>query len=182
MSKTFDNWNEVKKQSEEALGEDIVAYIKSCHDDPKPAGRLIAVLHKVQAKFGYLSSEHLDAVGQLLRVPTAKVSGAASFYHFFRLTPRGKYVISVCLGTACYVKGADQIAAKLSDELGITFGETSADGMFTLEGTRCLGTCGLAPVMMVNDKIHAQVTADQVPIILDQYIQRARKEDQEASA
>ena len=99
----------------------------------------------VQAKFGYLNSAHLDAVAQLLQVPAAKVAGVASFYHFFRLQPRGKYIINVCLGTACYVKGSDRIAQRVIDELGITWGETSKDGIFTLEQSRCLGTCGLAP-------------------------------------
>jgi len=136
--------------------------------------QLIAVLHKVQAEFGYLAEAHLDAVAQLLRVPAAKVAGVASFYHYFRLSPRGKFVINVCLGTACYVKGADRVAQKLMDELGIAFGETSADGVFTLEAARCLGTCGLAPVLMVGDDVHPQVTPDQVPLILEKYLTKAR--------
>ena len=114
--------------------------------------QLIAVLHKVQAEFGYLAEAHLDAVAQLLQVPAAKVAGVASFYHYFRLSPRGKFIINVCLGTACYVKGADRVAQKLMDELGIAFGETSTDGIFTLEAARCLGTCGLAPVLMSATK------------------------------
>ncbi|MBN2021699.1 MAG: NADH-quinone oxidoreductase subunit NuoE [Pirellulales bacterium] len=176
MSTTPDVHQQVEAQSREILGEDIVAYIEQCHADPEPSGKLIAVLHRVQAKFGYLAPAHLDAVSQLLRVPAAKVSGVASFYHFFRLTPRGRHVINLCLGTACYVKGADQIAQKLRDELGITFGETSPDGMFSLEATRCLGTCGLAPVMIVDADVHAEVTPDQVPLILERYIREARKE------
>jgi len=155
MSTTTDNWKEV---------------------DPEPSGRLIAVLHEVQAKYGYLAPAHLDAVAQLLRVPAAKVAGVASFYHYFRLTPRGRWTINLCLGTACYVKGADRIAQRLRDELGITFGETSPDGMFTLEAARCLGTCGLAPVMMVGEDLHASVTPDQVPIILDKYLRKAHEE------
>ena len=95
--------------------------------------QLIAVLHKVQAQFGYLGDAHFDAVAQLLQVPAAKVAGVASFYHFFRLKPRGKFMINVCLGTACYVKGADRVAQKVIEELGITWGETSKDGVFTLE-------------------------------------------------
>jgi NADH:ubiquinone oxidoreductase subunit E len=134
------------------------------------------VLHKVQAQFGYLAPAHLDAVAQLMQVPAAKVSGVASFYHFFRLQPRGRFIINVCLGTACYVKGADRVADKLREELGITFGETSTDGMFTLEASRCLGTCGLAPVIMIGDDVHAQVTPDRVPAILEQYLDKARKE------
>ncbi|MBN2216994.1 MAG: NADH-quinone oxidoreductase subunit NuoE [Pirellulales bacterium] len=176
MSLTTDNWNQVEATSREVLGPEVVAFIERCHEDPEPAGQLIAVLHEVQARYGYLAPAHLDAVAQLLRVPAAKVAGVASFYHYFRLTPRGRWTINLCLGTACYVKGADRIAQKLRDELGITFGETSADGMFTLEAARCLGTCGLAPVMMVGDDLHAQVTPEKVPVILDQYLQKARGE------
>jgi NADH:ubiquinone oxidoreductase subunit E len=109
-------------------------------------------------------------------VPAAKVAGVASFYHFFRLQPRGRFLINVCLGTACYVKGADRVAQRLCDELGITFGETSTDGMFTLEASRCLGTCGLAPIMMIDKDIHARVTPDKVPAILEAYLEKARKE------
>ncbi len=176
MSTTTENWDQVQKQSREALGEDIAEFIDKCRRDAHPRGLLIAVLHKVQGKFGYLNDEHLDAVAQLLRVPAAEVSGVASFYHYFRLKPRGRFMIRVCMGTACFVKGADQVSAKIKEELGISFGETSSDGTFSLEGTRCLGTCGLAPVIMIDEDIHPQVTPDQVPVILEQYIRKARAE------
>ena len=176
MCSTTENWDQVKLSSREVLGDDIADYIDECRKDEHPRGLLIAVLHKVQGKFGFLDGAHLDAVAQLLRVPAAEVSGVASFYHYFRLKPRGRFMIRVCMGTACFVKGADQVAAKLKDELGITFGETSSDGMFSLEGTRCLGTCGLAPVLMVDDDIHPEVTPDQVPVILEQYIKKVRDE------
>lgn len=176
MSTSTDNWKQVEAASREVLGEKIVEYIEQCHQEPAPGGKLIAVLHKVQAEYGYLAPAHLDAVAQLLQVPAAKVAGVASFYHFFRLQPKGKHVINVCMGTACYVKGADQIAARLMSELGITFGETSPDGMFSLEASRCLGTCGLAPIVMVDDHVHAQVTVDQVPIILEKYLRESREE------
>jgi NADH:ubiquinone oxidoreductase subunit E len=114
-------------------------------------------------------------VAQLLQVPAAKVAGVASFYHFFRLKPRGKFMINVCLGTACYVKGADRVAQKISEELGITWGETSKDGIFTLEGSRCLGTCGLAPVVMIDNIVHGEVTADQVPALLEKYLKKAKE-------
>jgi NADH:ubiquinone oxidoreductase subunit E len=110
-----------------------------------------------------------------MQVPSAKVAGVASFYHFFRLKPRGKFMINVCLGTACYVKGADRVAQKVIDELGITWGETSKDGVFTLEGSRCLGTCGLAPVVMIDEQIHGDVTPDQVPMLLETYLKKARE-------
>ncbi|MGD9126018.1 MAG: NADH-quinone oxidoreductase subunit NuoE [Planctomycetia bacterium] len=176
-----DNRREVEQAARDCLAPEICDYIEKCKQDSHPAGQLIAVLHRVQAKYGYLDRKHLDAVGQLLGVPTAKVSGVASFYHFFRLNPTGKHVISLCLGTACYVKGADLIAQRLTEELGITFGETSTDGMFSLEGTRCLGTCGLAPVMTIGEDVHANVTPEQIPVILNEYIQRERQEKQETA-
>ncbi len=176
MNTTTDNWEHVQKAAQVILGEDLVAFIDECRQGPEPESQLIAVLHKVQAKFGYLGQAQLDSVAQLLQVPAAKVAGVASFYHYFRLQPRGRFMINVCLGTACYVKGADRVAEKLMSELGIRFGETSTDGMFTLEGARCLGTCGLAPVIMVDNEVHAQVTPDQVPLILEKYLERARRE------
>ncbi|NMC21451.1 MAG: NADH-quinone oxidoreductase subunit NuoE [Thermogutta sp.] len=176
-----DNWAEVKAAAERVLGEDLVAFIEQCRAEENPHSQLIAVLHRVQGKFGYLGQSQLDAVAQLLQVPAAKVSGVAGFYHYFRLQPRGKFIIHLCLGTACYVKGADRLAEKLTDELGIRFGETTGDGMFTLEGARCLGACSLAPVMVVNDDMHGAMTTDRIPIILDQYIKKARQRGEEKS-
>jgi NADH:ubiquinone oxidoreductase subunit E len=171
---TTDNWKKVQTRAKAVLPEDVVKFIDECRKGPEPASQLIAVLHKVQDEFGYLSADHLDAVAQLLQVPAAKVSGVATFYHYFRLTPRGKFLINVCLGTACYVKGADRVAQKVIEELGIAWGETSSDGIFTLEGARCLGTCGLAPVVMVDEQIHGDVTPDQVPMLLETYLKKAR--------
>ncbi len=168
--KDTDNRDAVRRKSIEALTPEIVAYIDECARDEHPHSRLIGALHKVQAHFGYLGAEQLDAVAQLLQVPAAKVTGVATFYHFFRLEPRGKFVISVCLGTACYVKGAERVAERLQEELGIQYGETTSDGMFSLEGTRCLGACGLAPVVMVEDQIFGDMTADQVPALLEKYM------------
>ncbi len=169
-----DNWTEVEAAARLVLGEPIVALIQKFRAEPHPESQLIAVLHRVQSEFGYLADAHLDAVAQLMQIPAAKVAGVASFYHFFRLKPRGKYMINVCLGTACYVKGAERVAQKVIDELGISWGETSKDGVFTLEGSRCLGTCGLAPVVMIDDEIHGEVTPDQVPTLLEKYIKKAR--------
>jgi NADH:ubiquinone oxidoreductase subunit E len=177
MSTNTDNWQDVEATSREVLGPEISSYIDECRNKPHPGSHLISVLHKVQAQYGYLAPAHQDAVAQLLQVPAAKVAGAASFYHFFRLQPRGRFIINVCLGTACYVKGADRVAQKLMEELGIQFGETSTDGVFSLEGSRCLGTCGLAPVLMIDDDVHGDVTADQVPVILEKYLGKVRQEE-----
>ena len=176
MTARTDNWDEVRTRSVAALTDEIAEYIDHCRQGPHPESRLISVLHKVQAQFGYISSAHIDAVAQLLQVPAAKVSGVATFYHFFRLTPRGRYVLSLCMGTACYVKGAESVARRIRDELGIDFGETTGDGMFTLEQSRCLGTCGLAPVLMVNGHVHASVSPDQVPALLRHYRDQAEAE------
>ncbi len=175
-SHSTDNWSAVEAAAKLVLGEKLSEYIGQVRRGSEPSSQLIAVLHKVQEQFGHLGDTQLDAVAQLMQVPAAKVAGVASFYHYFRLKPRGKFIINVCLGTACYVKGADRVAQKLMDELGIAFGETSTDGIFSLEAARCLGTCGLAPVLMVGDEVHPQVTPDQVPLILEKYLDKARRE------
>lgn len=167
---------DIDAASRAALPQDIVDWIDSCMRGPEPHSQLISTLHMVQSHFGYLSREHMDAVAQLMQLPTAKVYGVATFYHFFRLKPRGRFVINVCLGTACYVKGADRVVEKIKDELGIDFGETTTDGLFSLDASRCLGTCGLAPVMMIGDDVHGQVTPDKVPALLERYIAMAREQ------
>lgn len=169
MSTMTDNWEKVQGDAQNVLTPQIVEFIAACRQGPEPASQLIHVLHKVQNHFGYLGAAQLDAVAQLLQVPAAKVAGAASFYHLFRLEPRGKHVISVCMGTACYVKGADRVARRIMDELGISWGETTKDGLFTLGESRCLGTCGLAPVLMIGEDVHANVVPDQIPVILEKY-------------
>jgi NADH:ubiquinone oxidoreductase subunit E len=169
-----DNWEYVQNMSREVLGQPICQLIDECRREPQPESQLIAILHRVQAEHGYLNAMHLDAVAQLLQVPAATVSGVASFYHFFRLQPRGKFMINVCLGTACYVKGADRVAQRVMSELGIAWGETSKDGLFSLEAARCVGTCGLAPVVVIDGEVHGEVNADQVPVILGKYLKKAK--------
>ena len=151
MSTVADNWEAVEANARAALGDDVVAFIQQCRGRPNPESNLIAVLHRVQGQRGWLAAEQLDAVAQLLQIPAAKVAGVASFYHFFRLQPRGRFMINVCLGTACYVKGAEHIADKIMDELGIRWGETTKDGVFTLECARCVGACGLAPIVVIGE-------------------------------
>lgn len=154
-------------ETKRELTPEILEFIEACKTREHPDSYLIAVLHKVQGEFGYLSREHLDVVAHLLGIPTSYVFGVATFYHFFRLQPQGKYSISVCLGTACFVKGADRVLEAFKEELGIDMGDTTKDGVFSLTNTRCLGVCGLAPVVMVNDKVYSQVTPQQVPDILN---------------
>ena len=109
----------------------------------------------------------MDQVAQHMQIPTATISGVATFYHFFRLQPRGKFSISICLGTACFVKGADKVLDAFRTELGIEMGETTPDGLFSLESSRCLGVCALAPVVTINDKVYSKVTAKQVPELIN---------------
>ncbi len=171
MKTATDNWTKVKQESESALPAEIVDFIARIReDDPHPTSRLISVLHRVQAHAGYLGREQMDAVAQLLQVPASTVTGVASFYHFFRLAPCGEHMIRVCMGTACHVRGAERVAEKIKQELGIDFGETTTDGQFSLEHSRCLGSCGLAPVVMIDDNVHGPMTADKVPALLEQYM------------
>lgn len=149
-----------------SLNEEIINFIEECKSKEHPESYLIAILHKVQETYGFLSEIHLDEVAHLLEVPTAKVFGVATFYHYFRLQPRGKYSISVCLGTACFVKGADSVLNAFRTELGIELGETSSDGLFSLEGTRCIGVCALAPVVTINDRVYSNVNSNMVSQIL----------------
>lgn len=148
------------------LDQSIVDYINECLKKEHPESYLIAVLHKVQGMYGFLSQEHMYEVAHLLGVPTSTVYGVATFYHFFRLKPKGKYSISICMGTACFVKGADLVLQAFKNELGIDIKETTSDGLFSLEGTRCLGVCALAPVVTINDEVFGNVTPNHVPEIL----------------
>lgn len=149
------------------LNPEIEQFIDECLTNEHPESYLIAVLHRVQGEFGYLSVEHMDEVAHRMSVPTAEVFGVATFYHYFRLTPKGRYAISVCMGTACFVNGADNVLATFKDELGIELGETTSDGLFSLEQTRCIGVCAMAPVVTVNEKIYSNVSVNKVPEILN---------------
>lgn len=151
------------------LPEAVVDYISECMRKPHAASHLIAVLHRVQGHFGYLGKEHMDAVSVLMQIPSAKVTGVAGFYHYFNFTPRGRHRISICLGTACFVKGAGQVLERLKTLLGIDVGETTPDRLFSIDVARCVGACALAPVMIVDEKVYAEVKPDQVPKILSEY-------------
>ena len=130
-------------------------------------GALIEVLHHAQGVFGFLPKEVQLHIAKKLDIPPAKVYGVVSFYSYFTTEPRGKYKISVCLGTVCFVKGADKILAEFENKLGIKSGGTTEDQMFSLDGLRCVGACGLAPVVVVNSKVFGQVKPEQVSEILD---------------
>ncbi len=131
--------------------------------------RLMAVMQDAQAIYGYLPYEVQCKIAEGLDVPVEKVYGVATFYAQFALSPKGKYNISVCLGTACYVKGAQEVLDKICETLGVEAGECSDDGKFSIEACRCIGACGLAPVMTINDDVYGKLTADMVPGILAKY-------------
>ncbi|MEN2258992.1 NAD(P)H-dependent oxidoreductase subunit E [Paraclostridium benzoelyticum] len=138
---------------------------------PTKKGALIQVLHHAQGLFGYLPKEVQLHIAKKLDVSPAKVYGVVSFYSYFTTEQKGEYKISVCLGTVCFVKGADKILAEFEKQLGIKSGETTSDLMFSLEGLRCVGACGLAPVVVVNGKVYGQVKDDQVKDIIAEYKQ-----------
>ena len=142
------------------------ALIAECTGDNS---MLMHVMQEAQAIYGYLPFEVQEKIANGMNVPLEKVYGVATFYAQFALSPKGKYNISVCLGTACYVKGAQQIVDKFSEILGIKPGETTADGMFTIDALRCIGACGLAPVLTVNDDVYGRLTVDDLDEILAKY-------------
>lgn len=134
-------------------------------------GSLIQVLHLVQGVYGYLPLEIQEIVAASLELPLSTVSGVVSFYSFFATEPRGKHTIRVCMGTACYVRGGVSIIDKLESVLGIKVGHTTADKIFTFEIARCIGACGLAPAMTIDNVVYKHVQPDQIPEILEPWYQ-----------
>ncbi len=132
-------------------------------------GALIEILHKAQHIFGYLPRDVQLYVARKLGIPGAEVFGVVSFYSYFTTKPRGKYTISVCMGTACFVKGADKVTERFKEKLKIESNEITEDGQFTLRDVRCVGACGLAPVVMVNDKVFGRVKVEDVDDIISKY-------------
>ncbi|MCK5066648.1 MAG: NAD(P)H-dependent oxidoreductase subunit E [Bacteroidales bacterium] len=134
-------------------------------------GELINVLHKSQETFGYLPAEVQEVIAEKMEIPAAKVYGVVTFYSFFTMLPKGKFPISICTGTACYVRGAETVLSEFKKLLEIEVGETSEDGKFSLSCLRCVGACGLAPVVQVGDKTYGRVAPDDVEAILEEYKQ-----------
>ncbi len=155
--------------TEESKMSELKAFIEEARKKDHPESQLIAILHKAQALYGYLDTAVMDEVALAMQIPTAHIWGVATFYHYFNLKPKGRHTISVCLGTACFVKGAEEIIRTIKDELKVNFGDTTEDKLFTLQETRCLGACGLAPVMMIDDKIYGELTPKKTLEILKAY-------------
>lgn len=142
--------------------------IKKNKDLPGP---LIQILHGAQEIFGYLPLDVLNYVAGKLDKPSSEVYGVATFYHLFHLKPKGKYQFKVCLGTACYIRGGQMIVDVIKDSLGIDIGDVTEDMSFSLEAVRCIGACGLAPVMMVNDKVYDKlISTAKVKAVIDEYV------------
>ena len=154
-------FNGTKEQEEQLLA--VIAELKS------QPGCLMPIMQKAQDIYGYLPIEVQTIIADELCIPLEKVYGVATFYAQFALYPKGKYKISVCLGTACYVKGSGDLYNALMDKLGIAGGECTPDGKFSLEACRCIGACGLAPVLTVNDDVYGRLTVDDLDEILAKY-------------
>jgi len=140
-----------------------------CKEHNNDPGELIHILHKLQHEFGYLPAEVQEVVAEELNIPVARVYGVVTFYSFFTMTPRGKYPISICTGTACYVRGAETILQEFKKQLKINIGETTPDEKFSLNCLRCVGACGLAPVVIVGDRTYGRVSPDMVSEILKEF-------------
>ena len=137
-------------------------------------GRLMPVLQEAQEIYGYLPYEIQQRISEALNISISDVYGVASFYSQFSLTPKGKHQISVCLGTACYVKGANKVLERIEEKLGIKNGECTEDRLFSIDSCRCVGACGLAPVIMIDDEVYGNLDVDKVDAILDMYIENEK--------
>jgi NADP-reducing hydrogenase subunit HndA len=139
-----------------------------CSEFRNEEGELINVLHQVQQKLGYLPAEVQELIAKELNMSAAKVYGVVTFYSFFTMMPQGENPISVCMGTACYVRGGEQVLDEFKRQLKIDVGETTADGKFSLNALRCVGACGLAPVVMIGEKVHGRVAPGDVRRLLSE--------------
>lgn len=145
---------------------DVRAICASVKDEPSP---LMIVLSAIQKKYGYIPLEVQEVVSQEMGIPVAEIYGVVTFYGFFSLNPKGKYVIGICLGTACYVKQSQLVLDKFSSLLGIRPGETTEDGLFTIDAVRCLGACALSPAISINGNVYPKVKPSDVAKIIDDY-------------
>ena len=144
----------------------IKEIVASHKDEPTP---LLVVLSQIQQEFGYIPLEVQEIVSEEMNIPVAEIYGVVTFYSFFSLKPKGKYIVGVCLGTACYVKGSQNIIDKFCELLKIKPGETTPDGKFTIDALRCIGACAIAPAVTINGKVYASLTVDRVEKILKEY-------------
>ena len=152
------------------LNEAAVAKINAiCDRYANETTPLMMILSDIQTEYGYIPVEVQELVSEKTGISVAEIYGVVTFYSFFSLKPKGKYIIGCCLGTACYVKGAQQIIDKFSELLNIAPGETSEDGLFTLDALRCIGACGIAPAVTINGKVYPKLAVSDVPAIVEEY-------------
>ncbi|ORC35341.1 NAD(P)H-dependent oxidoreductase subunit E [Marispirochaeta aestuarii] len=145
---------------------ELLKFIEEWKEKP---GNLIMILHRVQEEFGYIPRQAAMKVAELLDVPLAKIYGVVTFYHFFKLNKPGRHNIQVCMGTACYLKGGEDLLQELENLLGIGVNQVTDDGEFSIEAVRCVGCCGLAPVMVVGEEVFGKVTKDVLPDVIAQF-------------
>ncbi len=138
---------------------------------PKEKDQLIMVLNEVQEKYGYIPKQAQMVISEHLNIPMAEIYGVVTFYSRFTLAPKGKYNVSICLGTACYVKGSQKLLDRAKEKLGIEPGQVTPDGKFSIDEVRCVGACGLAPVFMVNDEVYGNATVKEFDAVIDQYME-----------
>ena len=149
--------------------EDITKIREICTSFNNDPQELINILHGCQEHFGYLPAEVQEVISSETGIPVAKIYGVVTFYSFFTMTPKGKHPISICMGTACYVRGAEKVLDEFKKELNLQVGQTSKDGKFSLSSLRCVGACGLAPVVLIGDKTYGRVAPDDVKKNLKEY-------------
>lgn len=151
---------------EVGLPEEIVSFVEEWRDKP---GNLIMILHRVQEYYGFVPREAALELSKLIGTPLAKIYGVLTFYHFFKLTKPGRNKVSVCMGTACYLKGGNDLVQEIENLIGIGVGGTTEDDEFSMESVRCVGCCGLAPVVTVNGDVYGKLTKEKLPEILAKY-------------
>ncbi|MDD3729859.1 MAG: NADH-quinone oxidoreductase subunit NuoE [Endomicrobiaceae bacterium] len=163
--------------NQQEINSRLKIFIDEIKKTERSDSHLITILHKAQELNGYLSKEIMDLVAEEMQIPTSVIWGVATFYHYFKLSPIGKYNISVCMGTACYVKGASEVLETIKETLEIEIGETTEDMMFSLQEARCIGACGLAPVAMINDKIYGELNPKKIVDIINKLKEEALEEE-----
>ena len=159
------------KEDKKSCCDKVTPFVESLFKEYKEEkDNLIPMLEEIQEKFGYIPQEAQKLLSDYLDIPMAEIYGVITFYSRFTLIPKGKYAISVCLGTACYVKGSQKIMDRLKERLKIESGQTTEDGMFSIDETRCVGACGLAPVFIVNGEVYGKATVQKLDQVLDEII------------
>lgn len=177
MKSNNNNKPDIDKKIDELEG-----FINGIFQTTKTEGTLMSILHKTQQTFGYIPSCAMDFISYKTNIPTAHIYGMATFYNHFSLKQKAKNKISLCKGTACYVAGGTKILKKLKEELQIDVGDITKDGLFSMDITRCLGCCGLSPVMQINEDIYVRMTPEKIPGIIKKYKKEGKNHEKKDSS